>query len=72
MVWVGKYLKAYLILPLCHRQGHLLLGQIVSSPVQSGLEYFQGWSGHSFNLCQGIIYNDRIRVNKTGRTSFEV
>lgn len=40
--WSGleAALKVASFQPLCHRQGHLPLGQIAQSPIQSGLEHF--------------------------------
>lgn len=35
--------------PLCHGKGHLSLSQVALSPIQAGLEYFQGWDSHSFS-----------------------
>jgi len=35
--------KGYLAQPPCSEQGHLLLDQAGQSPVQPGLECFQGW-----------------------------
>jgi len=39
--WEGTF-KDHLVQPPCHWQGHLPLGQVVQSPVQPGLEHFQG------------------------------
>lgn len=39
IVWAGGDLKAQLIPPLCHGQGHLPLSQVVPS----SLEHFQRW-----------------------------
>ncbi|KAK4822675.1 hypothetical protein QYF61_019042 [Mycteria americana] len=33
----------------CHGQGHLPLDQVAQSPIQPGLEHFQGWDIHSFS-----------------------
>ena len=49
MVWVGKDLKDHLVPPPCHGQGHLPLAQVAQSPVQPGLEPFQGGGSHSFS-----------------------
>ena len=34
--------QGHLVLPPCHEQGHLPLDQVAQSPVQPGLECFQG------------------------------
>ena len=49
MVWVGKDLEDHRVPTLCHRQGHLPLDQVAHSPIQPGLEYFQG--GGTDNLA---------------------
>ncbi|KAK4823976.1 hypothetical protein QYF61_008595 [Mycteria americana] len=36
--------KGHLVQPRCNEQGHLQLDQVAQSPVQPGLECFQGWS----------------------------
>ena len=33
----------------CHPLGHLPLSQAAPSPIQPGLEHFQGWGNHSFS-----------------------
>jgi len=48
MVWVGRDLKDQLIPTPCHGQGHLPPDQVAPSPIQPGLECFQGWGIHSF------------------------
>jgi len=35
--------KGHLVQPLCNKQGHLKLDQVAQSPIQPGLECFQGW-----------------------------
>jgi len=35
--------------PPCSEQGHLQLDQVAQSPVQPGLECFQGWDLHYFS-----------------------
>ena len=42
MIWVGRDLSDHLVPTPCHRQGHLPLDQVVHSPIQPGLECFQG------------------------------
>jgi len=42
-VGLGGTFKAHLIQPPCSEQGHLHPGQGAQSPVQPGLECFQGW-----------------------------
>ncbi|PKU40142.1 hypothetical protein llap_9553 [Limosa lapponica baueri] len=37
-------LKTIEFQPLCHGQGHLPLDKVSQSPIQPGLEHFQGWS----------------------------
>ena len=49
MVWVGKDLKGHLIPTPLHGQGHLLLDQVAQSPIQPGLEHFQGGGTHNFS-----------------------
>lgn len=45
--------------PHCHGQGHLSLDQVAHSPIQPGLQHFQGWGTHNFpsapQLCQLCI-----------------
>ena len=41
--------KGHLVQPPCHGQGHLALDQVAQSPVQPGLEHFQGWGIHNFS-----------------------
>jgi len=51
MVWAGRDLKDHLV-PTpspCHEQGHLSLDQVAQSPVQPGLEHFQGGGTHGFS-----------------------
>jgi len=38
--------KGHLVQPLCSEQGHLQLHQVAQSPVQPGLEHFQGRGLH--------------------------
>ena len=62
MAWFGRDLKDQPILsiiewfglegplrfqPPCCKQGHLPLDQVVQSPIQPGLEFFQGGSIHN-------------------------
>jgi len=49
MVWVGKNLIDHLVPPLCHGQGHLPLDQVAQSPIQRGLQQFQGGGIHDFS-----------------------
>lgn len=44
MKWPGckETFKSHLVQPLCHEQGHLQQDQVAQSPVQAGLECFQG------------------------------
>ena len=35
--------RGHLAQPACSEQGHLQLDQVAQSPIQPGLEYFQGW-----------------------------
>ena len=41
--------RGHLAQPPCSEQGHLQPDQIAQSPVQPGLEYFQGWGSHGFS-----------------------
>jgi len=41
--------KDDLVQPPCHGQGHLSLDQIAQSPIQTGLEHFQGGDIHRFS-----------------------
>jgi len=43
LVWVGRDLSRPSSPVPCHGQGHLQPGQGPQSPVQPGLEWFQGW-----------------------------
>ena len=47
MVWVGRDLQDHVVPTPCCRQGHLPLDQVAHSPVQSGLECFQGRGIHN-------------------------
>ena len=49
--WFGLEgtLKITYFQPLCHGQGHLPLDQVAQSPVQPGLEHFQGGGSHNFS-----------------------
>ena len=38
--------RGHLAQPPCSEQGHLQLDQVAQSPVQPGLECFQGWGLH--------------------------
>jgi len=49
MFWIGTDLKDYLVPTPCHGQGHLPLDQVSQSPMQPGLEHFQGGGIHSFS-----------------------
>jgi len=40
---LGKTFKGHLVQRPCHGQGHLQPDQVAQSPVQAGLEHFQGW-----------------------------
>jgi len=46
MVWIGRDLWHHLLPPPCYRQGHLPLAQVAHSPIQPGLECFQGGGIH--------------------------
>lgn len=49
MVWVGKYLKGYLVpMPLLW-VGTPSIGQVVQSLIQTSLEQAQGWSNHDIS-----------------------
>ena len=43
MVWVGRELSRPSSPNPCHEQGRLQPIQVAQSPIQSGLEWFQGW-----------------------------
>jgi len=49
--WFGLEgnLKITQFQPPCHGQGQLPLAQVAQSPVQPGLEHFQGGGSHSFS-----------------------
>ena len=49
--WFGLEgtLKITWIQPPCHEQGHLPLDQVAQSPIQPGLQHFQGGGIHSFS-----------------------
>ncbi|KAK4821804.1 hypothetical protein QYF61_003833 [Mycteria americana] len=49
MIWVAKDLKDHLVPTPCHGQGQLPLDQVAQSPMQPGLEHFQGWGIHNFS-----------------------
>ena len=55
-VGLGGTFEGHPVHSPCSEQGHLQLDQGAQSPVQPGLEYFQGWGiSHSLgNLCQGF------------------
>jgi len=40
--WEGTF-EGHLVQLPCHEQGHLHPDQVAQSPVQPGLECFQGW-----------------------------
>jgi len=48
MVWVGRDLKDHPVPNPRHGQGHLPLDQAAPSPIQPGLECFQGGGSHNF------------------------
>jgi len=51
MVWVGRDLKDHLVYnPPCHGKGHHPLDQVAPSPIEPGLEQFQGGSLHSVSV----------------------
>lgn len=56
----GKDPKDHLVKPPCHRQGQMPLDQAAHSPIQPGLQHFQGWGIHNFpsapQLCQLWIH----------------
>jgi len=41
--------RGHLAQPPCSEQGYLQLDQVAQSPVQPGLECFQGWVLHYFD-----------------------
>ena len=47
MVWVGRGLYDHPVPTPCYRQGHLPLDQVAQSPIQPGLECFQGGGIHN-------------------------
>lgn len=47
MIWVRKDLKGHPVATLSHEKGHLPLGQVALTPIQHGLEHFQGWDIHN-------------------------
>jgi len=49
MICVGKDLKDHLVPTPLPGQGHLSLDQVSQSPVQPGLEQFQGGGSHNFS-----------------------
>jgi len=44
MVWVGRGFIDHLVPTPCHGQAHLPLDKVAQSPIQTGLEQFQGGS----------------------------
>ena len=46
--WEGTF-RGHLAQPPCNEKGHLQLDQVAQSPVQPGLECFQGWGLHYFS-----------------------
>lgn len=46
---VERDLEDHPLPPLYHEQEHFPLGQVAPSPVQPGLECFQGWGCHNFS-----------------------
>ena len=49
VVRIGRVLTDHLVPTPCHGQGHLPPDQVAQSPVQPGLEHFQGAGSHSFS-----------------------
>jgi len=41
--------RGHLVIPTCGKQGHLQPDQVAQSPVQPGLECFQGWGLHDLS-----------------------
>jgi len=60
MVCVGKDFKDHLVPPTpsppsLHGQGHLKLDQVAQSPIQPGLERFQGGGIHNFSGIRNLF-----------------
>ena len=60
MVGLEGTIKDHLIQHPCHGQGHLPLDQVAPSPIQPGLEHFQGWGSHNcvftLNQCHRSLF----------------
>ncbi|KAK4815157.1 hypothetical protein QYF61_017598 [Mycteria americana] len=57
--WVGLAgtFKGHLVQPPCNEQGHLHLDQVAQSPVQPGLERFQGWGISHLSGQPGPVFH---------------
>ncbi|KAK4808149.1 hypothetical protein QYF61_000129 [Mycteria americana] len=76
LVWVGRDLKDHRVPPPCHGQGCLPLEQAAQSPIQPGLEHFQGWGIHNFsgNLFQcltALIVKNFFLISNLNLTFFQ-
>jgi len=49
MLGFEETFRGHLAQPPCSEQGHLQLDQVAQSPVQPGLEHFQGGGSHNFS-----------------------
>jgi len=78
MVWVGKDLKGHLIPTPLHGQGHLLLDQVAQSPIQPGLEHFQGGGaftaslGNLFKYLTSLMVKNFILISNLDITCFSL
>jgi len=59
MVWVGRDLKDHLV------PTPLPLDQVAHSPIQPGLEHFQGGGSHSFSGQPGPVLRPMITCKET-------
>jgi len=61
--------KAHPVQLPCNERGHLQLHQVAQSPVQSDLEYLQGWSIHHLSgqpELQGRVVSRRRSARRKG------
>jgi len=67
---LGGIFRGHPAQPPCSEQGHLHLGQAAQSPIQPGLECFQGWGIDHLSGLLGVKSLDFASVTSAGSVFF--
>jgi len=77
MLWVGRNFRGHLAQLPCSEQGHLPLDQVAQSPLQPGLECFQGWAstttlGNPFQCLTTLIVKNFFLISSLNLPSLSL